>query len=513
MMANNVTNNPLLNALFRIDPTTGLVEYVQTVKPYHTKVLDVLVEYVFEEKVDVTVFDGWCWNVDIVSAGPAQGLNVVTDCGFGSMWSVPSPAVSLQIIEAGKDPSTIPLSEPDPTRYLNSFLVEQEPFPEYTFVVSSESMNIFEFVPTTLVIIESNIGLNSFYVSGNQTPAFSVGELFVVIGTANAGTYTIAGVEFDSINNRTRIIVQESIPASLIPSGTTTITVPSWLPGFAVKVTAGAGDSLPTPLSSAQTYHYIPITSSFGKFALATKRYPTEQTDYVNITDSGVGSTFKIQKNEFLYPGAEFEIQDSTNHLNDGILISVIEADSPSKYFYVSGNKTALFPTGKSFRVVNSAANNGKYTVVNSVYMKPIDLTDRTRIEVVESIPVSNLNDGQIVIVYLYTVYGTLPTDSPPYVRVQVMQEIKQPTYLNFPVPSTDGTLTYSEYGGFDAPQVCFPSQTPEFWTQGYINERIEMVFSDDPLNPIIITAATRQMEPPKDSSNLTLFDVNPFDE
>lgn len=510
-MAGSMIDNPLLNALKRIDPAAGLVKYVQTIKPYHTKVLDVLVEYVFEEKINVTVFDGWCWNIDIVSAGPAQGLNVITDCGFGFIWSVPSPAFSLKIIEAGKDPSTIPPTETDPTRYLNSFLVEQEPFPEYSFVVDNETMNIFEFVPTVFNIIESNVVLNSFYISGNQAPAFSVGEPFVVTGTINAGTYTITGVEFDSMNNRTRIIVQQPIPANLMPSGTTSITVPPWLPGFAVKVTASVGDVLPTPLSSAQTYYYVPI-SSYGKFVLATKRHPTKQTDYINIIDSGIGSAFKIQKNEFLYPGAEFEIYDSTNYLNDGILISIIEANSSLKIFYVNGNKTALFPTGKSFRVVNSAANNGKYTVVNSVYMKPIDLTDRTRIEVTEAVPVSNLNDGQIVTPYLYTVYGTLPTDNPPYVRVQVMQEIKQPTYLNFPVPTTDGILTYSEYGGFDTPQVCFPSQAPEFWTQSYINERIEMVFSDDPLNPITITTNTRKIEPQKNNSGPSSFDVDPFD-
>jgi hypothetical protein len=40
-----------------IDPTEGLVQYVLAVKPYHTKILEVLVEYVYTDKVVVIVQD------------------------------------------------------------------------------------------------------------------------------------------------------------------------------------------------------------------------------------------------------------------------------------------------------------------------------------------------------------------------------------------------------------------------------------------------------------------------
>ncbi len=37
-----------------IDPVSGLVAYVEEVKPYHTKILDVLVEYIHTDCIDVT---------------------------------------------------------------------------------------------------------------------------------------------------------------------------------------------------------------------------------------------------------------------------------------------------------------------------------------------------------------------------------------------------------------------------------------------------------------------------
>lgn len=44
-----------------LDPVQGLVDYVLDIKPYHTKIIEVLVEYVYEEKVDVTITEALDW--------------------------------------------------------------------------------------------------------------------------------------------------------------------------------------------------------------------------------------------------------------------------------------------------------------------------------------------------------------------------------------------------------------------------------------------------------------------
>lgn len=67
-----------LNSLFKIDAAEGFVRYTNTVKPYHSKLLDVLIEYVYKEDVRVKVTERW--NTDIAqykSAGSNCYMRVI----------------------------------------------------------------------------------------------------------------------------------------------------------------------------------------------------------------------------------------------------------------------------------------------------------------------------------------------------------------------------------------------------------------------------------------------------
>lgn len=68
--------------LFNIDPTEGLVKYTKAVKPYHTKVLDVSIEYVYKERIDCMVTDKWNLNINLISP-----KSFVTKAyGYGIVW-------------------------------------------------------------------------------------------------------------------------------------------------------------------------------------------------------------------------------------------------------------------------------------------------------------------------------------------------------------------------------------------------------------------------------------------
>jgi len=82
-MAN--TSNRLLNALLRIDPTTGFIDYVKTVKPYHTKILDVSVAYIWTDLIGVTVTEQYDWDMQFVR----PDVQTVYDCGFGTVYDPP----------------------------------------------------------------------------------------------------------------------------------------------------------------------------------------------------------------------------------------------------------------------------------------------------------------------------------------------------------------------------------------------------------------------------------------
>lgn len=69
-----------------IDPVQGLVDYVLEIKPYHTKIVEVLVEYVQSEPIDVTIAESFdlCINlgipdIDTRYSYPIIGVDTITN--------------------------------------------------------------------------------------------------------------------------------------------------------------------------------------------------------------------------------------------------------------------------------------------------------------------------------------------------------------------------------------------------------------------------------------------------
>lgn len=50
-----MTNNAYIRQL---DPIQGLIDYVEDIKPYHTKIIEVMIEYVYDDKTNGIVSDG-----------------------------------------------------------------------------------------------------------------------------------------------------------------------------------------------------------------------------------------------------------------------------------------------------------------------------------------------------------------------------------------------------------------------------------------------------------------------
>jgi len=149
-----MTNDQFLAALARLDPAAGLVDYVKEIKPYHTKILDVLVEYVFTEPVNVTIFENWCWDIQQFTVGPSltpeeqsQQLASMytTTCNYGSLFNPEpyTPATLLTILEARQDPV---LSVGDTNEFANTFLVTPELTTPFQFVVDQLNSSTLKFV-------------------------------------------------------------------------------------------------------------------------------------------------------------------------------------------------------------------------------------------------------------------------------------------------------------------------------------------------------------------------------
>ena len=48
-----------------LDPVQGLIEYVEDIKPYHTKVIESLVEYVSQETIHVNLLEDYLLDIAI----------------------------------------------------------------------------------------------------------------------------------------------------------------------------------------------------------------------------------------------------------------------------------------------------------------------------------------------------------------------------------------------------------------------------------------------------------------
>lgn len=68
--------------LFNADPVEGFVRYANAVKPYHTKIMEALIEYVYTEELSVNMKERWDWAISL----SRPTIKTVPRCGFGIVW-------------------------------------------------------------------------------------------------------------------------------------------------------------------------------------------------------------------------------------------------------------------------------------------------------------------------------------------------------------------------------------------------------------------------------------------
>jgi hypothetical protein len=380
-------------ALQKIDPTEGLVSYVQTVKPYHSKVLDISIDYVYTETVAGTITETFTADSEYTLV-PVQ---TVLNCGYGHIWDTTAayststvnkiitatgirsivvatstvsteltvltsndfqptvgqvvtiqPITSLPtstpqivpgllftvlsassgVIEVAAEGTTTPVTFAGEANQqfrlvlqqtqTNSFLVTSSPgSPMQCFAVDATS-NVFAFgTPYPIVSVDST---NNAWIIGDNISSLLSANSPLYINTPVEPTfskqYTVTSVFFDGVN--TYVSVQE--PVFLVPTGSYGIVLasdsnlPWWLPG--VTVTLQSTGTLPSPLSSSQSYYFAP-TETRGFFNLATVRYPSALSQYVDITSVGTG-ILSITRQDTYLPGDVIQVSGTAYSRNNG---------------------------------------------------------------------------------------------------------------------------------------------------------------------------------------------------
>lgn len=333
----------LTKALSRIDPTEGFVQYVNTVKPYHSKILDVLLEYVYTDPVRTTVKEKW--KLDILLKRPKS--NIVYSCGYGYRWD-PTGVDSPDAFPA----ATITVATPQLNNSLsNSFLVQVPTPTPYGVVVTDTKSNQLAFT-RTFNIVAVNPANQTITVTGDVTAFdhFSVNDSIYVTDNTGAGTngmYTVVGTSTDGT---TSILTVEQ-PVSLLATISGKVhfvlsfnEIPYWPSGTTVKV-ASSG-VIPAPLTTSIEYHFIP-TDNVGYFNLATTRYPATWEDFVDLTTLGSGN-ISVTRTEPFVPGDPIAVYGSANAWNDGSYnVKRVVKEAPNTFrVYVMQRVNKMTPIG-----------------------------------------------------------------------------------------------------------------------------------------------------------------------
>lgn len=321
----------LTSALFRIDPTEGLIEYVQAIKPYHTKVLEVLVEYVYTEQINATVLDRWTSRIGLARTNVDVGYfdefatppwtmqvsnaraDVIYACGYGHKWSEsglisPEATIVTQVIEA--DTST------------NSFIIQDVAFSQYNCVVIDTQSNQLLFA-TPYAITGVNPFAKTWTVSGDLTTGTNPllpGMSIYVNSNSGPGVnkeYTVQTVAFAS--GATTITVLDSVSLLATATGTVNIAMafdnmPYWDAGMQVQLQSTG--TLPTGITPGGLYYFVP-TAIPGVFNLSSRRYPQEYSEITDLTGLGTGQ-LQINRVEPFIPGQTVIIAGSYLTRNDG---------------------------------------------------------------------------------------------------------------------------------------------------------------------------------------------------
>lgn len=193
----------------QLDPVQSLVDYVGDIKPYHSKIVEVLIEFVNEDLVELSVEETPEWTFDFVKK---QDTLMVRTCfpgfdthvfGGSTTHTIASPNVAKQVND----------------QYTYGFVQNGN-----EFVIPGNVQRTFR--PDSNVTITAHINdLNNLYnitdafLGTPPTAAFVVdqsnitlqtGDEFYVIGSVRQKLFTVSSV-FTVGNNQTKILTDQSI--------------------------------------------------------------------------------------------------------------------------------------------------------------------------------------------------------------------------------------------------------------------------------------------------------------
>jgi len=215
-----MTNNAYIRQL---DPIQGLVDYVLDVKPYHTKIVEVMIEYVYNDNVTGIVSDlvNFSWGptqFEIAIASPAlDQFTLNGDFTDAIFYIMGSPAELLTIVDSNGDQTQHEIiGTPTYGAGVTTITVSPNlPAGATSALLEGDVVRFFSFTVT-----EFNEDQQTITVSGPATADIFNGQRIRVMPSTNV--YTVQGSP--TFNGLTTIIpVAETLSGETVGSPAATI--------------------------------------------------------------------------------------------------------------------------------------------------------------------------------------------------------------------------------------------------------------------------------------------------
>ncbi len=395
--------------LKKLDPVQGLVDYIQDIKPYHTKIIEVLVEYVHSEPVDVTILDQHNFDV-IVQRPPGHFENINTDPNLPPNWqlvpgSLLSPGELFKFdCDSGFDTTgysagNLLVTSPNPAipftsfpainTTTNSFIVNGNVIGDVKIgdiIQLRSTIENFSKIVGIYAITPGIAGTASFDVLGDVTGNFVPGFAFVAIdANTNNGSYTTTSSSFNITANVTTILVDQSIVNS-VAGGMIGLTITGGMHTGSFTVsnvvfnegtidsrtnptdgnTLNIGNNPHTTITVTEPLVSIPPLTNKESYSVQVLLTPIQII--LSLSYSRASKTYDVNTNNITQIPDEGVSHQPILGITTSTVINGIPVPDSGKITLGGDFRTSNVFVGDTIQITQSIGNSGIYTITSITY-------------------------------------------------------------------------------------------------------------------------------------------------
>lgn len=472
-------------ALFRIDPTEGLLLYAEAIKPYHSKVLDVLVEYVYTEPMMVTAQDRYRLNIGLPVIDPEDPLRrTSTDVTYTRGYGLAYDAYSEDMV--GGLPEATIISAHGPIKLVCTFagtVVTASPDPSEYVLANDTQVSIATTgsFPTTVPAIRAGETLYIVGVSGNTfslsrtqggTPmSFTdsgVGTITIIPQGLPVNSFVIAPPTPDPYQLAVVSIANNQLAfVNAFPVVGVDRTLQTW---------TISGNHLTTIQQAGQVYINDNADPTANRtYTVASVSYSSGPnltvitvTEPLSLAASATGTLYTTKAADAIpfWPGGSAIRFNTTGTLPAPLQPNVTYYVVPTSVASVFRLSTVRFPA-RSDQVVDFITQGSG--TITAQRVEPFLPGELVRV----SGSYQGINDQTYVLQHLFP--------EGPNFRAFVREFVEQTTPASL---TTDGTMSFVGTYGDPAGEIV---SAPQLYTATYFHERIDFNFGPTPVSAYLL--------------------------